>query len=111
MSVSSSTDPKSISNFPIQGTASDGFKLALIALDERLQGLDAKIVHLLHDEIIVEAKAQMAETVAEIMKESMEEAFKPIFQEVPFVVELRVAEVWQRFVDEDKMRCDHHNPI
>jgi DNA polymerase I-like protein with 3'-5' exonuclease and polymerase domains len=94
LSVSSTTDPKSISNFPIQGTASDGFKLALIALDERLQGVDAKIVHILHDEIIVEAKDEIAEAVAEIMKECMEAAFKPIFPEVPFVVEPRVAEVW-----------------
>jgi DNA polymerase I len=105
--VSSETDSKSISNFPIQGTASDGFKLALIALDERLQGLDARIVHLLHDEIIVEAKAEIAEEVSGIMKECMEGAFAKIFEDVPFVVEPRVAEAW----GEINLRETQHWPM
>jgi DNA polymerase-1 len=94
--VSSTTDPKSISNFPIQGTASDGFKLALTALDERLRGLDAKIVHLLHDEIIVEAKAEIAEAVGEIMKECMEGAFVAIFKDVPFEAKPIISQSWGR---------------
>ena len=92
--VTSSTDPKSVSNFPIQGTASDGFKLALIALDERLRGLEAKIVHVLHDEIIVEAKAEIAETVGKIMKECMERAFEEIFKDVPFEAKPIISDSW-----------------
>jgi DNA polymerase I-like protein with 3'-5' exonuclease and polymerase domains len=94
LNVSSTTDSKSVSNFPIQGTASDGFKLALIALDDRLRGLDASIVHVLHDEIIVEVKAEIAEAVAEIMKECMEKAFGKIFKGVPFEANPTIATSW-----------------
>jgi DNA polymerase I-like protein with 3'-5' exonuclease and polymerase domains len=55
--------------FPIQGTASDGFKSALTALDEHLQRLAARIVHVLHDEIIVEAKSEIAGEVSEIVQD------------------------------------------
>ena len=94
LSVSNTTDPKSISNFPIQGTASDGFKLALIALDERLRGLDAKIIHVLHDEIIVEVKAEIVEEVRKIIKECMEGAFREIFKDVPFVANPIISDSW-----------------
>jgi DNA polymerase I-like protein with 3'-5' exonuclease and polymerase domains len=66
----------------------------LIALHERLQGLDSKIVHLLHDEIIVEAKAEIVEAVREIMKECMEGAFREIFKDVPFVANPIISESW-----------------
>jgi DNA polymerase I-like protein with 3'-5' exonuclease and polymerase domains len=73
----------------------------LIALDERLQGLDAKIVHVLHDEIIVEAKADIAEAVGQIMKECMEEAFGKIFKDVPFEANPIISMSWGR-IDEKK---------
>ena len=44
----------SLYNYPVQGTAADGFKLALIDLNDQLAGQDARIVHILHDEVIVE---------------------------------------------------------
>ena len=50
----------SIFNHPIQGTGADGFKMALIDLDGRLADQDARIVHILHDEIIVETKDDIA---------------------------------------------------
>ncbi len=47
------TADDSICNHPIQGSAADGFKSALI-------DLDSQIVHILHDEIIVEAREDIA---------------------------------------------------
>lgn len=94
LTVSNGTDPKSVSNFSIQGTASDGFKLALIALDERLKGLDAGIVHLLHDEIIVEANAEITEAVSEIVKECMESASEEIFRILPFRAKPVILDSW-----------------
>ena len=44
-------------------------------------------MHTQHDEIIVEARDGIEDQVEAIMKESMEEAFKPIIAEVPFVAE------------------------
>ena len=53
---------------PIQGTAADGFKMALINLDDQIAGQDALIVHILHDEVIVEARKDIAESVAVTVK-------------------------------------------
>jgi DNA polymerase I-like protein with 3'-5' exonuclease and polymerase domains len=47
-----------------------------------------------HDEIIIEVRDGTEDQVQEIVKESMEEAFKQIIPEVPFLVEPIVAEAW-----------------
>jgi DNA polymerase-1 len=79
---------------PVQGTAADGFKLALINLDRQLDGQNACIVHILHDEVIVEARADIVDSVAETVKECMENAFNDILPEVPFVVEPEIRDSW-----------------
>src|SRR5208283_3615558 len=65
---------RSLFNLPVQATGVDGFKLALVNVSEKLNGLDARIVHTQHDEIIIEARDDMVDQVQAIMKESMEEA-------------------------------------
>jgi DNA polymerase I-like protein with 3'-5' exonuclease and polymerase domains len=65
-------------------TGADGFKLVLIRISDRLNNLDARIVHTRHDEIIVEAREVSMNEVCVIVKESMEEALKRIISEVPF---------------------------
>jgi len=94
MIVSNDTGFNSICNFPVQGTGADGFKLALIDLDDKLKALDARIVHILHDEIIVEAREDIADRVASILKESMETAFRKLIPELPFVVEPVISDAW-----------------
>ncbi|MFH2060470.1 MAG: DNA polymerase [Pseudomonadota bacterium] len=94
MDVSNSTKTKSIINFPVQGTGADGFKLALWMLDEKLRDLDARIVHILHDEIIVEAKADIADKVEGIVKSCMEKAFVDILPEVPMSVTPITRNTW-----------------
>ena len=86
---------RSLFNLPVQATGADGFKLALIHISEKLNGLDARIVHTQHDEIIVEARDDIADEVQAIVKESMQEAFKKIIPEVPCVVESRIADSWK----------------
>ena len=56
--------------------------------------MEACIVHTLHDEIIIEVRDGIEEQVKVIVKEAMEEAFGKIIPKVPFVAEIRVAEVW-----------------
>jgi len=85
---------RSLFNLPVQATGADGFKLALIHISEKLNGLDARIVHTQHDEIIVEVRDDIANRVKAIVAESMEEALERIIPEVPFVAEIRVAEAW-----------------
>jgi DNA polymerase I-like protein with 3'-5' exonuclease and polymerase domains len=79
---------------PVQGTAADGFKIALINLDDQLAGKDARIVHILHDEVIVEARTDVAESVAVMIKNCLEKAFSEILPEVPFVVEPEIRDSW-----------------
>ena len=68
--------------------------LALYLISRGLEGIDARIVHTQHDEIIVEARDGIEDQVEAIVKESMEEAFRHIIPEVPFVAEIRAAESW-----------------
>jgi DNA polymerase-1 len=69
-------------NAPIQGTAADILKLAMIALDQRLDD-SAPMLLTVHDEIVIEVPETRAEDVAGIVKETMENIF-------PLVVPLKV---------------------
>jgi DNA polymerase I-like protein with 3'-5' exonuclease and polymerase domains len=75
-------------------SGANGFKLAMVSISEKLNGLDARIVHTQHDEIIVEARDDIADQVQRMVKDSMEKALEKIIPEVPFVAEIRVAEAW-----------------
>ena len=57
--------------------------MALINVSEKLNGLDARIGYRRHDEIIVEARDDIADQVQSIVKESMEEAFKQRSMSIP----------------------------
>ena len=81
-------------NLPVQATGADGLKLALIHISDKLNGLVSRIVHTSHDEVIVEARDDIANRVKAIVAESVEGAFKKIMTEVPFVAEIRVAGAW-----------------
>lgn len=61
-------------NAPIQGTAADIMKLAMIAVHKRLisEGVDARIVMQVHDELVVEALEKDAPLVKKILREEME---------------------------------------
>lgn len=63
-------------NTPVQGTAADIIKLAMIRVHRRIreEGLHAKLVLQVHDELIVEAREDEAERAAAIVSEEMEHA-------------------------------------
>lgn len=84
----------SLFNWPVQAKGADAFKLALCLISRGLEGVYARSVNTLHDEIIIEARNGIQDQVQAIVKESMEEALNRIIPEVPFAVEIRVAEVW-----------------
>ena len=73
-------------NAPIQGTAADILKLAMIALDANL-GDDASMLLTVHDEIVIEVPVGKAEKVAGIVKETMENIY-------PLAVPLAVDTAW-----------------
>src|SRR5699024_2760724 len=63
-------------NSPIQGTAADIIKIAMIGVDRRLkeEGLKSRLVLQVHDELLIEAEQTEVETVKEILRQEMEQA-------------------------------------
>jgi DNA polymerase-1 len=82
-------------NAPIQGTAADILKLAMIALEKRLTG-GAAMLLTVHDEIVIEAAESRAEEVAGIVKETMENIY-PLA--VPLAVDTRWGRSWYEAKD------------
>lgn len=81
-------------NTPLQGTAADLIKLAMIAIDRRLgdERLDAKMILQVHDELLFEvAPAEMAH-VSELVRQEMENVYE---LKVPLVVEVKSGPNWR----------------
>ena len=80
-------------NSPIQGSAADIVKLAMLGVSRKLneEGLDAKLILQVHDELIVEASEKDAERAAEILREQMEGAVE---LSVPLTVDLSTGKRW-----------------
>ncbi len=80
-------------NSPIQGTAADIMKIAMINTHKALKdaGIDAHIILQVHDELIVEASTECAEQAKLILKTEMENAAKT---KVPLIAEVNVGNAW-----------------
>lgn len=83
-------------NSPIQGSNADMTKLALIYLRNALKGWDARTVNTVHDEIVVEVRADQAEEVKHIVEACMVRAGEDILKEVPIVAEASLADYWSK---------------
>lgn len=78
-------------NMPIQGTAADIMKLAMIALHPKLSEYGAKLLLQVHDEIIVEAPQDAADAVSRVMQTTMQDAYA---LDVPLVAEVGAGHNW-----------------
>jgi len=85
-------------NMPIQGTSADITKYALVYIYRELndQNLDAHLVHTVHDEIVVEAREDIAKQAAKIVEEKMIEAGQKLLKLVPVKVDVHVADCWEK---------------
>ncbi len=81
-------------NTPIQGTSADILKRALRLLKDELRDTNAQIVNIIHDEIVVEADANEAETVAQKVERAMCAAGEEYLKTVPVKVETEIADEW-----------------
>lgn len=81
-------------NAPIQGTASDIFKRAMKLVDDALMGTDAQIVHSIHDEVIVECDAKIAEETTQRVSDAMIAGGKEFLTRVPVLVDAKVLDNW-----------------
>ncbi|WP_156303260.1 DNA polymerase I [Thermus aquaticus] len=78
-------------NMPVQGTAADLMKLAMVKLFPRLEEMGARMLLQVHDELVLEAPKERAEAVARLAKEVMEGVY-PLA--VPLEVEVGIGEDW-----------------
>ena len=80
-------------NTPIQGTAADIIKLAMVRVFDALeqQALQARLILQVHDELIVECPAFEAQSVMDIVTREMENAVK---LSVPLIAEAKMGESW-----------------
>ena len=81
-------------NTPIQGTSADILKRALKLLKEELKDSSAKIVNIIHDEVVVEADADEAASVASKVESVMVAAGEEYLKTVPVKVETEIADEW-----------------
>ncbi len=80
-------------NTPVQGTAADLIKMAMINVYRRLKAedLDAELILQVHDELIIEADRSCAERCAELLKEEMQGVYE---MKVPLAVDVHIGETW-----------------
>ena len=80
-------------NSPIQGSAADIIKIAMIRVDRALRdaGIDARLILQVHDELILESAKDCADKAAAILKHEMENAAKCA---VPLTVEVGIGDNW-----------------
>jgi DNA polymerase I-like protein with 3'-5' exonuclease and polymerase domains len=83
-------------NMPIQGTSADILKRALRLLHDEIRGTSAKLVNIVHDEIIVEADASEAEQIAAKLDKAMCAAGEEYIKKVPVKVDVTIADEWSK---------------
>jgi len=78
-------------NMPLQGTAADIIKIAMVRVNKALEDKKSKLILQVHDELIIDADPSEADEVAEIVKREMEGACS---LKVPLVVDAGAGENW-----------------
>jgi DNA polymerase I-like protein with 3'-5' exonuclease and polymerase domains/intein/homing endonuclease len=81
-------------NAPIQGSSADIIKRALRLLHDRLKGTEARVVNVVHDEVVVECPEREAEEFAGVVEGAMCAAGEEYVRAVPVKVEASVTDEW-----------------
>jgi len=84
-------------NTPIQGSAADMIKYALVYIYDRIrrEKLEASIISTVHDEIVIEVRQDQAEQVKKIMSEEMVRAGKKLLKKVPIKAGVEISDIWE----------------
>jgi len=85
-------------NYPVQGTGADLLKLSVLMfdVDSRKKSLEAKLVNLIHDEIVVECPEDQKELVRESLENSMRQAGRIVLKRIPVEVESTADRRWTK---------------
>jgi DNA polymerase-1 len=83
-------------NAPLQGTAADIIKLAMIRIDRRLsqEHPDTKMILQIHDEVMIEVPDAKVELIKALVKGEMENAAKAVDIGLPLIAEAEAAQSW-----------------
>ncbi len=79
-------------NTPLQGTAADLIKLAMIRIDQTLKGMQTQMLLQVHDELVLEAPPEEVDRVRAMVKAEMESVRR---LEVPLLVDVGVGDNWR----------------
>jgi DNA polymerase-1 len=79
-------------NSPIQGTAADLIKLAMVRIDRLLSGLQTKLLLQVHDELVLESPPEEADQISKLVKTEMENVCE---LRVPMLVETGTGVNWR----------------
>jgi DNA polymerase-1 len=78
-------------NMPVQGTAADIIKIAMVRVHEKLKGMKSRLILQVHDELLIEAHKDELEQVTVMLKTEMENAVK---LKVPLEVDVHTGDDW-----------------
>ena len=78
-------------NMPIQGSAADIMKIAMVRVFNKLENLESRLILTVHDELLVETKKHEKEQVKQILQEEMQQAVSLL---VPLVAEVKEGGSW-----------------
>ena len=78
-------------NMPLQGSASDIIKMAMIKVEDALKNLKSKLILQIHDELIVDTYPGEESTVKQILKDCMENV---VALKVPLPVDINMGKTW-----------------
>ncbi|NVB40183.1 hypothetical protein G6O69_20215 [Pseudenhygromyxa sp. WMMC2535] len=81
-------------NIPVQGSAAEGFKLAMVRLHRELAAIGGRGVLVVHDEYLAEVPSARAEEGKALVERVMIAAMAELIDTVPIVVEAEIAERW-----------------
>ena len=82
-------------NAPIQGTAADVIRRAMIRMDDAIAHLPAKMLLQVHDELVFEVDKDAADDLIGVAREVMENAANPVVKfDVPLVVDAGIGDTW-----------------
>ncbi len=85
-------------NNPVQGGGADVTKQAMIYVYNAIKdaGYDARILMVVHDEIVVEAREDQAEAVAKLLESNMIKGFSHFFKRIPMKVDVNISDTWEK---------------
>ena len=78
-------------NAPIQGSAADIIKIAMLGIHKKLDGFESKMLLQVHDELVFDAKKSELDALTSMIKSEMEQAYT---LQVPLVVDVGTGKNW-----------------